>query len=394
MYSRPALKISIVTGLMVVALSACQQGEPQGGGWPPAPVSVMTVSPRTVPVSYTYVGQTEGSREVEVRAQVGGILLQRHYQEGSTVKAGSTLFTIDPASYRATLAQAEAEINAAEARLNQASRDVARLKPLFADKAVSQKDYDDAVSAEELSRAALALARAGATQARLNVAYSTVKAPISGVAGRALKSEGNLVSPGADGLLTTLVQLDPMYVNFSLADTDQSQMKAEAASGALVMPPDGMFGVELTLANGTTYTASGVLNFADTVINRDTGTVQSRAQFANRDGQLLPGQFVRVNLVGAQRPNAITVPQRAVADGPMGKFVYVVGKGQDGKPAAEPRPVVVGEWVNSKAGQHDWVIKKGLKAGDQVITEGLAKLRPGAPIQVGAPGAPSSSHKS
>lgn len=388
MSSRSVFKIPLMSAsLLALSLAACKQGPAGGGGgWPPAQVSVMKVSAQTVPISYTYVGQTEGSREVEVRAQVGGILLQRHYREGSPVKAGSVLFTIDPATYRATLAQAEAEIGSAEAQHNQALRDVTRLKPLFADKAVSQKDYDDAVSAEEISRAALAMARARAAQARLNVNYTTVKAPISGVAGRALKSEGNLVSVGADSLLTTLVQTHPIYVNFSLSDNDQIQMKSEAEAGTLILPKDGQFSVKLTLADGSEYGSSGALNYSDTGINRETGTIHSRAEFANAAGQLLPGQFVKVRLEGAQRPNAITVPQRAVADGPTGKIVYVVGKGQDGKPVAEPRPVTVGEWVSLGKDKHEWVIRQGLKAGETIIVEGLAKLYPGAAIQIGAPG--------
>lgn len=390
MYSRPAFPSLPIASLTLASLflAACSGGEQHGGGWPPAAVSVVKVAPHDVPVSYTFVGQTEGSREVEVRAQVGGILLQRHYQEGATVKAGATLFTIDPATYQAALAQAEAEVAAAQAHLSQSTREVARLKPLFAEKAVSQKEYDDAVSAEELNRANLALARARATQARLNAGYSSVRAPISGIAGRAQKSEGNLIAPGADSLLTTLVQTDPMYVHFNLPDSEQARLKQLAASGALKMPADGKFAVELTLGDGSAYARRGSVDFAETGINLETGSVRTRATFANPDGQLLPGQFVRVNLVGAVRPQAITVPQRAVADGPMGKFVYLAGKGQDGKPAAVVQPVVVGEWTTVK-GQREWVIQKGLKTGDAVIVEGLAKLRPGAPIAVGAPGAPS-----
>lgn len=392
MFNRSSLKAPLVVSfsLVALALAACGKQPQGGGGWPPAEVSVIKVSSRNVPITYTFTGQTEGSREVEVRAQVGGILLSRAYKEGSTVTAGSTLFTIDPATYQATLAQAEAEVAGAQARLNQATRDAARLKPLFADKAVSQKDYDDAVSNEELSRANLTLAKAHATAARLNLAYTNVKAPITGISGRALKSEGNLLTPGADSLLTTLVQINPMYVNFSLSDNEQLQMKSEAQAGSLIMPKDGQFTVELTLANGSPYGTSGVLNFSETRVNRETGSIESRAEFANPAAALLPGQFVRVNLIGAQRPNAITVPQRAVVDGPMGKFVYAVGKDKEGKPVAEPHPITVGEWVSLGQGQNEWVVKSGLKSGDTIIVEGLAKLYPGAAVHVGtdAPATP------
>lgn len=383
----PQILLSVTAVIAALGLVGCKQGQPQGGGMPPAMVSVATVQPHDVPVSFTYVAQTEGSREVEVRAQVGGILLERHYQEGTAVKQGTTLFTIDQATYRATLDQAAAELEAAQARLNQATRDVARLKPLFADKAVAQKDYDDAVSAEEMSRAQVSLARARLAQARLNLGYAAVKAPISGIAGRALKSEGNLLVPGADSLLTTLVQVDPIYVTFNQPDSDTAQIKKDVQSGALIMPKDGRFGVRLTLADGSDYSQEGTLNYSETGINLETGTIRTRASFANPNTQLLPGQFVRLHLTGAQRPGALTVPQRAVADGPMGKFVYVVGKGQDGKPAAELRPIVVGEWVAGATGQHDWVVRQGLKAGDQVIVEGRARLYPGAAIAIGQPGA-------
>ena len=383
----PSLKMPIMMSLSLIALTlaACEKPPQSGGGWPPAEVSVMQLSSRNVPITYTFTGQTEGSREVEVRAQVGGILLSREYKEGSTVTAGSTLFTIDPATYQASLAQADAEVAGAQAKLNQARRDAVRTKQLFADKSVSQKEYDDAISNEELSQAGLALAKAHATTARLNLAFTNVKAPITGISGRALKSEGNLIRVGEDNLLTTLVQINPMYVNFSLSDNEQLQMKSEAHAGSLILPKEGQFTLELTLANGSAYSTTGLLNFSETRINTETGSIESRAQFANTAAELLPGQFVRVSLIGAQRPNAITVPQRAVVDGPMGKFVYTLGKGKDGSAVAEARPISLGEWVSVGQDKNEWVVTSGLTAGDSIIVEGLAKLRPGAPVHVSAP---------
>lgn len=341
-----------------------------GGGMPPPEVNVVTVAPRALPQSFEYVGQTAGSREVEVRARVTGILLRRNFEEGGRVKKGQSLFTIDPAPIQAALARAEADVAAAEARLEQAKRNAARLKPLYAEKAVSQKEYDDAVSAEAIGAADLNAARARLAEAKLNLEYTRVESPMSGFASRALRSEGSLVS-GPDVLLTTVVQVDPIWVNFGIPDTEQARLQKEAQAGRLSLPKN--FQVELRLADGSLYPQKGKLDFADVRISPATGTREARAEMPNPNGVLRPGQFVRVILRGATRPNAVTVPQRAVLEGPQGKFVYVV----DEKGTAQPRPVEAGEWSAD-----DWVITSGLKAGERVITDGVMKLGPGAPVKV------------
>ena len=343
------------------------------GGMPPAEVTVMTVAPKAVPVAFEYVGQTVGSREVEVRARVTGILLKRNFDEGGPVKQGQSLFSIDPAPFEAAAARAQADVAAAEARLEQARRNAARFKPLYAEKAVSQKDYDDAVSAEQIGNADVKAARARLAEARLNLGYTKVEAPVSGVAGRALRSEGSLVS-GPDVLLTTVVQANPIWVNFGIPDNDQARLTKEIQAGRLAVPNGGQFEVSLVLADGTPYGQTGKLNFSDTRISAATGTRETRAELPNGDGQLRPGQFVRVVLRGATYPNAVTVPQRAVLEGPQGKFVYVVGE----KGVAEARPVQAGEW----SGGSDWIIIDGLKEGERVIVDGVMKLGPGAPVKV------------
>jgi len=373
--------------LLVVALAACSpsggqdkggKGAPGGFGGMPAPeVSVITVEPKSVPVTFEYVGQTAGSREVEVRARVTGILLKRNFDEGAPVKQGQSLFTIDPAPYQATVARAEADVGAAQARLEQAKRNAARLKPLYAEKAVSQKDYDDAVSAETTGGADLKAARARLDEARLNLGYTKVEAPVSGYASRAQRSEGSLIS-GPDVLLTTVVQVDPMWVLFGIADNDQARLQKEIQAGRLALPQDGLFEVALLLADGSTYGHTGRLNFTDVRISPSTGTRESRATIPNPDGVLRPGQFVRVQLRGAQVPNAVSVPQRAVLEGPQGKFVYVVND----KSQAEARPVEAGEWAGNT-----WIITSGLKSGERVITDGVMKLGPGAPVRVVDPDA-------
>ena len=365
----------IVAASISVLLAACgpssgNQGG-AGGGMPPAAVSTMTVQPRAVLAPFEYTGQTAGSREVEVRARVRGILVARNFTEGGTVKQGQSLYTIDRAPFEAALAKAQADLAGAAARLEQAKRNAARLRPLYAEKAVSQKDYDDAVSAEAIGEAELKAAQARLREARLDLEYTRVEAPITGIAGRSLPSEGTLIS-GPDVLLTRITQVDPIWVNFGIPDADRLKMRSEAEAGRLVLPKDDRFEVRVQLADGQVYSRTGWLTFADVRISGQTGTSDARAVLPNPDGKLRPGQFVRVTLSGATRPDAVLVPQRAVLDGPQGKFVYVV----DEKSTAQTRLVEVGEWAGS-----DWIISGGLKPGDRVIIDGVMRIGPGAPVQ-------------
>jgi membrane fusion protein, multidrug efflux system len=373
--------LSLIAPLLAAFLAACDSsvGQEKGGkgpgGMPPAEVVAMTVEPKSLPVSYEYVGQTAGSREVEVRARVSGILLTRNFKEGAPVKKGESLYSIDPAPFEAALARAEADVAAAEAREQQARRNAARLKPLYAEKAVSQKDYDDAVSAESIGAADLKASRARLFDARLSMEYTRVEAPVSGIASRSQRSEGTLVS-GPDMLLTTVVQVDPIWVNFGIPDNEGARLQREIEAGRLLLPKGGSFEVALRLADGSLYPKTGRINFSDVRVSPTTGTRESRAEVSNPNG-LRPGEFVRVILKGAVRPNATTVPQRAVLEGPQGKFVYVV----DEKSTAQARPVQLGEWVGD-----DWIVTDGLKPGDKVIVEGLMKLGPGAPVRIADPG--------
>src|SRR5687768_16696279 len=343
---------------------------PTGGGMPAAEVTVVTAEAQPLPVSWEYVGQTVGSREVEVRARVTGILLSRNFTEGSRVKKGQSLFTIDPKPFEEALARAVADVAAAEARYEQARRNAARMKPLYAEKAVSQKEHDDTVSAEAIAAADVKAAQARLTEARLNLEYTKVEAPVSGITTRAIPSEGTLVS-GPNVLLTSVVQVDPMWVNFGIADNEQARITKDAQSGSLKLPR--AFEVELRLPDGSVYAHRGKLDFADVRVSTQTGTREARAEVPNPEGVLRPGQFVRVVLRGAVIPNAVTVPQRAVMEGPQGKFVYVV----DEKSTAQPRPVEAGQWAGDR-----WVITSGLKGGERVIVDGVMKIGPGAPVRI------------
>jgi len=347
------------------------KGGPPGMGTAPE-VNVVAVAPKVLPVSYEYVGQTLGSREVEVRARVTGILLSRNFAEGEAVTQGQSLFTIDPAPYEAVLARTQADVAAAEARLAQAQRNAARLKPLYAEKAVSQKEADDAASAEQIGNADLKSARARLAEARLNLSYTRVESPVSGLSGRAQRSEGSLVS-GPDVLLTTVVQVDPIWVAFGIPDNEQAAIQKQVQAGKLELPKDGKFEVQVRRADGSIFPETGHLNFSDVRVSTNTGTREARAELPNKQAVLRPGEFVRVILKGALRPDAITVPQRAVLEGPQGKFVFVVND----QNIAEARPVQVGEWAGD-----DWIIASGLNGGERVITDGVMKLGPGAPVRI------------
>ncbi|WP_305073302.1 efflux RND transporter periplasmic adaptor subunit [Propionivibrio sp.] len=380
--SRPALPPSRATFFLAMLssllLAACGKAPENGqasmfGG--PVPVAAVTVQEETLPITLEYAAQTLGSREVEVRARVTGILQKRNYVEGAKVKAGQSLFTIDPAPFEAALARAEADVAAAEARYEQAEREATRLAPLVQPKAISQKEYDDALSAKSITRADVLAARARLREAKLNLAWTRVESPLAGISSRALKSEGSLVS-GPDVLLTTVTQTDPIQVIFGIPDNERLKLRQDADAKRVIWPKDGRFKVKLKLADGSEYGKSGFTDFSDIRVSRDTGTSEARAELPNPDNLLQPGQFVRVQLSGASRVGVFRVPQRAVLEGPQGKFVFIVGK----ENKAEIRPVEAGDWTGG-----DVVISKGLTSGDQVIVDGVIKLGPGAPVQVSAP---------
>ena len=386
---RKNFKLATSTALVMIALAsltACSKGEQGGAGgmhnMPPPQVGVIAVQPQSVPVTFEYTGQTFGSREVEVRARVGGIIEKRLYTEGGPVVAGQVLFELDPKPLEAQAAAAEAEVATAQARASQAAREAARLKPLLVDRAVSQQEYDNTVSGEQIAAAGLLSAKAHLQELKLNLGYTKVVAPVSGMSGRALKSEGSLASP-ADSLLTTIVQLNPLYVGFGPSENEQNAIDRDVANGSLQLPKGGNFQIEIRGNEGGVLAKGGRLNFTDSRVSNTTGTVEMRAEMPNPGSKLKAGQFVRVALHGAVRPNAIVVPQGAVLEGPQSKIVMTVGKDKDGKPVVAPRPVEVGEWatlegVGGKPATKVWVITKGLSAGDQVILDNFVKLRPGA----------------
>lgn len=381
-YSRAALTSALLCSLSVLTACSDPSANAEGaaaGGMPPASVNVLTVQPQSVPLLIETPALLAGSREVEIRARVSGIVERRNFNEGAKVEAEQSLFSLDAATFEATVNRNKAELAAAQARQKQAERSLKRLDKLRKDGAVSQQSLDDALSAVDVAKADVQTAEAILQQAQVQLNYTEVRSPISGVVSRELVSEGSLVS-GPEVLLTYVTQLDPMYVRFSVAERDQLRLRAEAQSGQVDLPEQWQ--VKVLLANGDVYNQTGIVDFSDVRINTQTGTSEMKAEIANPDALLRPGQFVRIQLEGAVRHNAIVVPQKAVLDGGTGKFVYVLADGEHGGKVAMPAPVDVGEWVKLN-GENGWVIKSGLKDGDVVIVEGMARIFfPGMPVQL------------
>ena len=362
----------MVAGLLVACgRDAAAPGA--AGAAAPAAVSVhmLTVEPRKVPIRFDIVGQIEGSKQVEVRARVPGILQKQLYNEGDSVKEGALLFEIDRATYEVALAQARAQLAQATAQVDQARREEGRLKPLLQDRAVSGKEYDDATSSRQLAEAAIQQANASIRQAELNLSYTRVTAPVAGITGRAEHSIGTLITIDANGsLLTTINQVSTVWVRFSLAQTDLAKLPGGYLNRTTPVV------LELLLPDGSPYPLKGRLNFAATSIDTRLGTQQLRAEFDNPRQQLLPGQFVTVRITAGERDKVFLVPQAAVVQTEKGNLVFVVDA--DGK--AQTRPVTTGDWIGK-----DWTILAGLNAGDKVVVDNLLKVQPGAPVTEAPP---------
>jgi membrane fusion protein (multidrug efflux system) len=342
-------------------LAACGDKAEQNGE-KPIPVTTQEVGARSVPIVLEAVGRTEGSKEVEIRARVSGIVQKRLYNEGAFVRAGTPLFQIERAPFEIALAHAKATAEQAEATNEQARREAERLGGLLANAAVSKRVAEEAETAYRTATAQLAAARAAVREAELNLSYTSVVAPITGVTGRALHSEGSLVTANSDSsLLTTMSQTHPVWVRFALSEAEHVNLRKAGEERS---------DVGLVLANGETYGERGHLNFASSTVDQNMGTVQLRAEFPNPQLQILPGQFATVR-VEAGTQNVIAVPQTAVLQGDLGRYVWVM----DAAGKASQRPVEVGNWVGQ-----DWIIRNGLNEGDTVILDNLMKLKPGAAV--------------
>lgn len=334
-------------------------------------VSALTVKSQTVPVTFQFVGQTESSQQVEIRARVNGFLEKRVYTEGSLVKPGQVLFTMDRKPFEADLQAAKGELAQQQARLTTARANLNRVKPLVADNALAVKDLDDATGQEQAAAAAVEAAKAKVDEASLNLGYTTINSPLAGISSFAKVQDGAYVS-AANSLLTYVARLDPMRVNFSLSENESLRLRDELKKGLLKGSPRDDYTVEVVLADGSVFPAQGRITFADAAFSQETGTFLLRAELPNPSGTLRPGQFVRVDVIGFSRPDAIVVPQRAVQQGPRGAFVWVIDK--DGK--AQQRPVDAGDWMGDQ-----WLVNQGLKDGERVVVDGFMRLAPGVPVK-------------
>ena len=352
-------------------LAACSKAAPPAAP-PPAEVTIITVASQPVMNVIELPGRLQAVRTAEVRARVDGIVQRRLYTEGTDVTAGQALFQIDPRQLRAQLSASEASLARARATAANAAQDVNRYKGLVAQQALSQQEYDAAVARLRTAEADVAQTSAQIATARLNLGYTTVTAPIAGRAGRAVVTEGALVSGSGATLLTTIEQLDPIYANFSQSSADVLALRSKISSGALKVQATTRVPVHLVLEDGTLYRMPGHLDFVDMSIDEATGTAALRAQFPNPARALLPGQFVRARVEAGIQPKGLSVPQRAVTITPQGATVLVVGA----KDIVESRPVTVGALQGGS-----WVIQSGLAAGERVVVDGLQKAVPGKPVK-------------
>jgi membrane fusion protein (multidrug efflux system) len=333
----------------------------------PIPVRVETVQPMTVPLATEYLGQTVAFQKVEVRARVAAFLSKRLFEEGTMVKEGQELFRLERDTFEADLEAAKASLGLAEARVEQTERAASRLEHLFAEMAVSQKDLDDARTDLRVAQAAVLLAKARLRQANLTLSYTVILSPLTGMVGKASKDVGSYLNPQSDGPLALVQQVDPLYVEFPIAERDLLLWQELAGGGR-----QKEISVELTLPDGKRYGHEGKVNFVDVSVEPQTGTAAVRATVVNPDGLLRPGQLLRVKVIGLDRKNVLTVPQGAVIQSSVGAMVYVV----DEKNIAQPAPVSLGDWAGDR-----WVVEQGLQVGTRVIVDHLMQVRPGSAVQ-------------
>lgn len=358
----------------IIAISGCERPKAAGMQQPPqGPVPVTTTHAKqgNFPAILEATGQTEAYNTVQVYARVNGYLAKRAYTEGSYVTKGTTLFTIDPSDLKNSLESAKAAYDLAVANHTNAKAVLNRIKPLASANAVSKQELDTATANELNTAAAVSGAKASLEQARLNLSYTTIKAPISGFVDQSKVDVGTYVAAGANGLLTTMYQNDPIYVNFTFSENQKLSRQNAIASGRLVTPKDGKYEVELVLSDGSTLARQGQIDFIAPFVDPTTGNITYRAVLDNSDHKLLPGQFVKVKVKGMEWKNALYLPQKTVLTGDKGKFVYVV----EANNTVSPRPVTVSSWIGGNI-----LIEGGLSGNEKIVADSLPKLKPGAEV--------------
>lgn len=372
------LAFYICIGLCIPLLVGCSDQSPA----PPAPpipeVEVITVTSQMIPDETDFIGQTEAFRPVEIRPQVSGIIKKISFTEGRNVKKGDKLYLIDPVPFRAVYLSSKARMEQAKARLTQAKQDLARVRPLLAQQAVSKKNVDDAQAEVLSANAALEAAQNDVIKAKFDMDNTVITAPVNGRIGRSHFYEGRLVSAQTT-LLTTIDQLDPMYVNVNVPESYLLRRRREIAEQKVQRPDIFQLRGTMTFSDGSIYPQEGMLDFADVAIRPETGTLQGRFTFPNPEGNLspgqsyfYPGQFVKIRVKGYTRINAILIPQRAVQQGPMGSLVYIV----DSDEKIQARSIRASQWRGT-----DWLIEDGLQPGERIVVEGFFRILPGVQVR-------------
>jgi len=370
--------VGISAGLCLMALAGCSGKAPTNAAPPVPQVEVVIVAAQTIEDEPEFIGQTEAFRPVEIRAQVSGIIKKVFFTEGRNIKKGDQLYLIDPVPFNAIYLSTRAKVAQAQARLDLAKQDLARVKPLLEQQAVSKKNVDDAEAEVRGAKAALEAAQNDLVKAKFDLDNTKISAPVNGRIGRSHFYEGRLIS-AQETLLATIDQLDPMYVNVSVPESYLLRRRREIAEHKVQRPDIFQLRGTMIFSDGSVYPHEGVLDFADVAIRPETGTLQGRFTFPNPEGNLspgqsyfYPGQFVKIRIKGYTRTNAILIPQRAVQQGPMGSFVYVV----DEEEKAQIRPVRASMWHGK-----EWLIESGLQQGERVVVEGFFRILPGVPVQ-------------
>lgn len=368
-------RIFMVGGAVLAALAlvGCEKKQEVNAPLPPAEVNVINVTPQTIPVEASFVAQVESAHQVEVVARVNGFLEKILYREGDVVQQGETMFVMDQKPFKAQVEAAKGALANNQAQLWTAKANLKRVEPLAKLDAASKSDLDNAIGAVQSAEAAVHQAQARLEQAQLDLSYTIIKSPVTGVSGEAKAREGAYLSVGPGGNLSYVAQLDPVWVTFSVSQNQLATSRRAVGAGQMIPPPNHEYTVQVFLSDDTVYPHGGKVSFVDPTFNRETGTFLIKAELPNPDSLLRPGMFVKAVLQGGKRPDALTVPQRAVQQTPNGHVLFVVSS--EGK--AEIRPVIVGPWVGQ-----DWVIEKGLNPGEQVITDGFMRLAPGIPVKV------------
>ena len=388
-------KQMLIMATGILALAACKKNDTENTQAIQAlPVAAIKVTPQTIPLSFEYPARAVGSKEVQVRARVGGILQKRNYIEGSKVQAGDVLFEIDPAQFEVALSKAKAQLAQSKAQLQSAKQDWSRISKLYSQKVVSEKSKDDAKASLDSAEAAVQMAQAQVDEAELNLSYTKVTAPVAGLTSMETQSEGSLISAtGSDSLLTNITQTDPIYVMFSTSEGEIASLMTMGSKGLIRAEESDCVSefdesgnrkkcreikAKVKFSSGDVYSEAGDINFINPTVDEKTGTLQLRAVFPNPKDKIKPGQFVRLVIEGIVRLNALVVPQEAIMQGANSSFVYIVND----KGVAQAVNVITG--LSTQDG--GWIIDSGLKSGDVVITSNLMKVRPGMQVKANISG--------